>query len=153
MGNLINPDGVGKRRDRLTKAAVLALRELASHKRVSDETRDLVAFLALTLKQVDETIDETCKAWEKRDYWIKADQFRQQWAWTVPTAAQFEQAVMENKWQLIPKAVPELAQRLANVSPPKRIKEGTPWQGSVRPLARETRKGQADRPRLMSLEV
>ncbi len=68
MGNLINPDGVGKRRDRLVKAAVVAMRELAGHKRVNDETRDLVSFLALTLKQVDETIDETCKAWEKRDY-------------------------------------------------------------------------------------
>jgi hypothetical protein len=130
LGSLINPDGVGKRRDRLTKAAVLALRALAGHKRVNDETRDLVAFLAMTLKQVDETIDETCRAWEKRDYWIKADQFRQQWAWTVPTAAKFEAAVLENKWQLIPQAVPELAQRLANVSPPKRIKDGAPWQGA-----------------------
>lgn len=130
MGNLINPDGVGKRRDRLTKATVLALRELAGHKRVNEETRDLVAFIALTLKQVDDTIDETCKAWEKRDYWIKADQFREQWSWTAPTASKFEQAVMENKWQLIPQVVPELAQRLSNVTAPKRIKDGTPWQGA-----------------------
>lgn len=140
MGNLINPDGVGRRRDRLTKAAVMALRRLAMHKRVNDETRDLVAFLALTLKQVDETIDETCKAWEKRDYWIKADQFRQQWAWTAPTAAKFEAAVMENKWQLIPQAVPELAQRLSNVSPPKRIKEESPWQGAYAVLVQKREK-------------
>lgn len=140
MGNLINPDGVGKRRDRLTKAAVMALRALAAHRRVNDETRDLVAFLVLTLKQVDETIDETCNAWEKRDYWIKADQFRQQWAWTAPTAAKFEQAVLENKWQLIPQAVPELAQRLSNVTPPKRPKEGTPWNGAYAHLIQKREK-------------
>ncbi len=130
MGNLINPDGVGKRRDRLVKTAVLALRELVGHKRVTPETRDLVAFLALALKQVDETIDETCKAWEKRDYWIKADQFRQQWAWTTPAAAKLEQAVLENKWQLIPEVVPELAQHLSNVTPPKRPPAEKPWQGA-----------------------
>jgi hypothetical protein len=130
LGNLINPDGVGKRRDRLIKSAVLALRELAGHKRVNDETRDLVAFLALALKQVDDTIDETCKAWEKRDYWIKADQFRQQWAWTMPAAAKLEQAVLENKWQLIPEVVPELARRLSNVTPPKRAVVEKPWTGA-----------------------
>ncbi len=130
MGNLINPDGVGKRRDRLVKNAVLALRELAGHKRVTEETRDLVAFLALALKQVDETIDETCQAWEKRDYWIKADQFRQQWAWTTPAAKKLEQAVLENKWQLIPEVVPDMARHLANVTLPKRNTLGTPWQGA-----------------------
>ncbi len=130
MGNLINPDGVGKRRDRLVKTAVLALRELAGHKRVNDETRDIVAFLVLAFRQVDETIDETCKAWEKRDYWIKADQFRQQWAWTTPAAAKLEQAVLENKWQLIPEVVPQMAQHLSNVTLPKRNTIGTPWQGA-----------------------
>ena len=130
MVNLIKPDGVGKRRDRLIKSAVLEQRELAGHKRVNDETRDLVAFLALALKQVDDTIDETCKAWEKRDYWIKADQFRQQWAWTMPAAAKLEQAVLENKWQLIPEVVPELARRLSNVTPPKRAVVEKPWTGA-----------------------
>ncbi len=146
MGNLINPDGVGKRRDRLVKSAVLALRELAGHKRVNAETRDLVAFLALALKQVDETIDETCKAWEKRDYWIKADQFRQQWAWTTAAAAKLEQAVLENKWQLIPEVVPELAQRLSNVTPPKRVTVEKPWTGAYPTLLeKRERARQAER--------
>ena len=130
MGNLINPDGAGKRRDRLVKSVVLAVRELAGHKRVTQETRDLVAYLVLALKQVDATIDETCLAWEKRDYWIKADQFRQQWAWTTPAAKKLEQAVVEDKWQLIPEVVPEVASHLSNVTLPKRNTIGTPWQGA-----------------------
>ena len=130
MSNLINPDGAGKRRDRLVRSLVLALRELAGHKRVTQETRDLVAFLVMALHQVDGTIDETCLAWEKRDYWIKADQFRQQWAWTAPAAKKLEQAVLEDKWQLIPEVVPEVARHLSNVTLPKRNTIGEPWRGA-----------------------
>jgi hypothetical protein len=129
VGNLINPDNSGKRRERYLKATVLAIRELVGKKKVDDEARDLTAFIVLTLRQVDETIDETCTAWEKRDYWIKADQFRQQWMWTTPAANKLEQAVMENRWQLVPAVVKDMARHLQNVTAPKRD-WGTPWQGA-----------------------
>src|SRR4030095_2906884 len=105
LGNLINPDNAGKRRDRYLKATVLAMRELVGKKKVDDEVRDLTAFIVLTLKQIDETIDETCTAWEKRDYWIKADRFRNDWFWTKTAEGKLHQAVMENKWNLVPAVV------------------------------------------------
>ncbi len=129
MGNLINPDNAGKRRDRFVKAIVLAMHELVSKKKVDDEVRDLTAFIVLTLNQVDETIDETCKAWEKRDYWIKADRFRQDWFWTKTAAAKLEQALLENKWNLVPGVVKDMAKHLQKVTLPKRD-WGTPWQGA-----------------------
>ncbi len=129
MGNLINPDNAGKRRDRYVKATVLAMRELVGKKKVDDEVRDLTAFIVLTLKQIDETIDETCTAWEKRDYWIKADRFRNDWFWTKSAEAKLEQAVIENKWQLVPAAVKEMAKHLQDVALPKRD-WGTPWNGA-----------------------
>ncbi len=129
MGNLINPDNAGKRRDRFVKATVLAMRELVNKKKVDDEVRDLTAFIVLTLQQIDATIDETCKAWEKRDYWIKADRFRQDWLWTKTAASKLEQAVLENKWQLIPSVVKDMAKHLQNVTIPKRD-WGTPWNGA-----------------------
>ncbi len=129
MGNLINPDNAGKRRDRFVKAIVLAMHELVSKKKVDDEVRDLTAFIVLTLNQVDETIDETCKAWEKRDYWIKADRFRQDWFWTKTAAAKLEQALLENKWNLVQGVVKDMAKHLQKVTLPKRD-WGTPWQGA-----------------------
>lgn len=129
MGNLINPDNSGKRRDRYVKATVLAMRELVNRKKVDDEVRDLTAFIVLTLQQIDETIDETCKAWEKRDYWIKADRFRNDWFWTKSAAVKLEQALLENKWNLVPAVVKEMAKHLQNVTPPKRD-WGTPWNGA-----------------------
>lgn len=129
MGNLINPDNAGKRRDRFSKAIVLAMRELVSKKKVDDQVRDLTAFIVLTLRQIDETIDETCKAWEKRDYWIKADRFRQDWLWTNSAAAKLESALLENKWSVMPGVVKDMARHLNKVTVPKRD-WGTPWDGA-----------------------
>lgn len=143
MGNLINPDNAGKRRERYVKATVLAMRELVGKKKVDDEVRDLTAFIVLTLRQIDETIDETCKAWEKRDYWIKADRFRNDWFWTKSAADKLTQAVLENKWQLVPAVVKEMAKHLQDVTLPKRD-WGTPWQGAYA-LLREKREKEAAR--------
>jgi hypothetical protein len=129
LSNLINPDNSGKRRERYLKATVLAMRALVNKKKVDDEVRDLAAFIVLTLRQIDETIDETCKAWEKRDYWIKADRFRNDWFWTKSAASKLEQAVLENKWNLVPTVVKEMARQLQSVTPPKRD-WGTPWTGA-----------------------
>lgn len=106
------------------------MRQLMSRKKVDAETRDLASFIVLTLRQIDGTIDETCKAWEKRDYWVKADNFRQQWMWTTPTADKLEQVVVGNDWKHLPAIVlKDLATHLSNVTPPKRD-WGTPWQGA-----------------------
>lgn len=142
MGNLINPNNAGRRRDRYLKATALALRELVNKKKVDAETRDLTAFLVLTLRQIDETIDETCKAWEKRDYWIKADRFRQEWLWTKPAADKLEQAVLTNQWQLLPPTVKEMARHLQHVSIPKRD-WGTPWRGAYALLLEKRSKAEA----------
>ncbi len=144
MGNLINPDNAGKRRDRYVKATVLAMRELVGKQKVDDQVRDLTAFIVLTLKQIDETIDETCTAWEKRDYWLKADRFRNDWLWTKTAATKLEQAVVENKWQLVPAAVKDMAKRLQNVTLPKRD-WGTPWEGAYALLMEKRAKEAARR--------
>jgi hypothetical protein len=43
LSRLVNPDGVGKQRDRLMKAVTLALKTLAVKKQLDDEAGDLVA--------------------------------------------------------------------------------------------------------------
>jgi len=144
VGNLINPDNAGKRRDRYTKATVLAMRELVNKKKVDDEVRDLTAFIVLTLHHIDETIDETCKAWEKRDYWIKADRFRNDWFWTKGAEEKLRQAVLENKWNLVPAVVKDMAKHLQTVTIPKRD-WGTPWDGAYALLLEKKEKEAARR--------
>jgi hypothetical protein len=130
VSRLINTDGVGKKRDRLCRAVVLAVRGLAVKGEVDDEARDMAAFIAIALGEIHETIDVTVRAWEKRDYWIKADQFRMQWAWAERLSGQVGQAVLLNDWGELAVLLPEIGTRLHNVKLPKRNTLGNPWQGA-----------------------
>ena len=49
LSRVINPDSVGKERTRLIKSIVLCIRELAKQAKVTPETKDLAAFIALAL--------------------------------------------------------------------------------------------------------
>jgi hypothetical protein len=133
----VNPDGVGKQRDRLMKGVTLALRQLATRSKVDDEARDLVAFMALALNEIHETIDVTCQAWEKRDYWLKADQFRREWAWAGKTGDKLERVVLGDMWPNLPALMVDLSKHLEKVNLPKRNTLGTPWTGAFEKLKRE----------------
>ncbi|MCC6190965.1 MAG: hypothetical protein IT318_18240 [Anaerolineales bacterium] len=137
MSRLVNPDGVGKQRDRLMKAVTLALRELAGRNAIDTPTRDLVAFLALALNEIHATIDVTCLAWEKRDYWLKADQFRREWGWAGRAAEKLERVVLGDEWHNLPGLMADLAKHLDKVNLPKRNTLGTPWVGAHARLAAE----------------
>lgn len=137
MSRLVNTDGVGRQRDRLMKAVMLALKTLASRKEVNDEVRDLVAFMALALNEIHETIDVTCQAWEKRDYWLKADQFRREWAWAGRMGDKLERVVLGEQWQDLPARMVDLSKHLEKVSLPKRNTLGTPWVGALTKLKKE----------------
>lgn len=137
MSRLVNTDGVGKQRDRLMKAVTLALRSLATRQQVDDEARDLVAFIALALNEIHETIDVTTQAWEKRDYWLKADQFRREWAWAGRMGDKLERVVLGDMWPDLPALMADLAKHLEKVNLPKRNTLGTPWVGALKKLREE----------------
>jgi hypothetical protein len=52
LSRLIKTDTVGKDRTRLSKAIVLAVRELAKQDDVTNEAKDLAAFIALALQTI-----------------------------------------------------------------------------------------------------
>lgn len=130
LGRVINPEGVGKERTQLTRAVVLALRELMRQTEPDNKTRDLAAFIALALKQVAETIDTSVNAWEKRGYWVKADRFRMEWAWTERYSTEMRKALLENDWPTVAITAAQVTEKLKNVSVPQRHRLGTPWDGA-----------------------
>jgi len=134
VSRLIKPEGVGKTRDRLMKSVAWTLRDLAGKPRLDEDARDMVAYLALALREIYETIDATCLAWEKRDYWLKADQFRREWEWTAATADRLEKIVLENHWDELPALMAELMSRLAKVNLPKKNTFGDGWRGGYAAL-------------------
>ncbi len=134
MSRVINPESAGKDRTRLTKAIVLAVRELAKQKEVTEEAKDLAAFISLALKTISEGIDVSVAAWEKRDYWIKADRFRMDWAWTGQYADKIKVAIFTDDWGTIAMTIPQIAQKFSKIAVSENHRLGKPWVGAFKQL-------------------
>jgi len=134
LSRVINPDSAGKDRIRLTKAIVLAVRELAKQKEVNNEAKDLAAFISLALKTISEGIDASVTAWEKRDYWIKADKFRMEWMWSGQYADKMKVALFTDDWGTIAMLMPQIAQKFSKIMVSDNHRLGKPWVGAFRQL-------------------
>jgi hypothetical protein len=130
MSRIINPESAGKERTQLTRAVVLALRELIQKTSVDDQTRDLAAFIALALASIYETIDISVAAWEKRGYWVKADRFRMEWIWTQSLGGALRTALLAEDWATVAGVSAQVMQKLKEVDVPRRNQIGTPWVGA-----------------------
>jgi hypothetical protein len=134
LSRVINPDSAGKERTRLMKAIVLCMRELAKQASVSTESKDQVAFIVLALQSIAQGIDASVAAWEKRDYWVKADKFRMEWMWAGQVAARMKQALLSEDWSAIAIQMPQIAQKLSKVQVSDNHRLGKPWGGAYKQL-------------------
>ncbi|MBI5352512.1 MAG: hypothetical protein HZB50_07740 [Chloroflexi bacterium] len=135
MSRVINPDSVGKERTRLTKGIVLCIRELAKQNAVTSEAKDMAAYIALALQSIAEGIDVSVVAWEKRDYWVKADKFRMEWMWAGHSAEKMKTAVLTDDWMSVAALIPQIAGRFSKVEVSNNHRLGTPWVGAYTLLA------------------
>jgi hypothetical protein len=130
MSRIINPESAGKERTQLTRAIVLAVRELAKQTDVNQDAKDLAAFIAIALKSISEGIDISVAAWEKRGYWVKADRFRMEWVWTGQVAGKMKSALLAEDWGTIAMLMPQIAQKLNKIVVSDNHRLGKPWVGS-----------------------
>jgi hypothetical protein len=134
MSRIVNPDSTGKQRTQLSKAIVLAVRELAKQTDVTTETRDLVAFIAVALETISEGIDSSVAAWEKRDYWVKADKFRMEWAWAKSASEKMRAAVLSDDWATAAMLSAQIAQKFSKIQVSENHRLGKPWVGAFKQL-------------------
>jgi hypothetical protein len=130
VSRVINPESAGKERNQLSRAVVLAIRELMKQTAVDQNSQDLAAFIALALLRISETIDVSVQAWEKRDYWVKADRFRMEWAWSGRLGEEMKNALKAGDWAKVAMTAAQAAQKLMGVTVPVRHRMGTPWVGA-----------------------
>ena len=130
MSRVINPDSAGKERTRLVRAIVVALRELTRQSGPGAESRDICAFISLSLRAVAETIDLSVAPWETRGYWVKADRFRIDWMWTGQYSEKLRSALINDDWEQVASIVAQVAQRFQLVNVPKNNRVGRPLPGS-----------------------
>lgn len=134
MSRVINTDGVGKERNRLVKAIVISIRELSKQEKPDSKTKDLAAFIALALLGVADTVERTVQPWEKRDYWVKADRFRRDWAWAGKLGKEMEKAALNQDWGMVAVTAGQVASNLGYVQVSPRHRMGKPWEGAWQQL-------------------
>ena len=135
MSRITNVDGTpASQRNRLRRTIAEILRRLSAKKTIDAEAKDMVAFIVFALRSMNESIEQSCVAWEKRDYYLKADQFRREWTWLLPTADRLEDLIVTEEWSLLPTEMAGLAARFSDVKVNQMTKPASLWQGAYQKL-------------------
>jgi hypothetical protein len=130
LSRITNAESGRKDRDRLSKSIIKALRLLVTKPEPDQESYDLAAYIAMALQAINDTIDTSVQAWEKRGYWVKADRYRLEWEWCGEYAARMREALLSDNWQEVAMTAIQTGQKLGKVQLSPRNRLGTPWEGA-----------------------
>jgi hypothetical protein len=130
LGRIIKTGSAGKDRLLLEKGIVVAIRELVKQTDMDKTTYDLVAYIALSLLGIGNTIDDSVAAWEKRGYWVKADRYRMEWNWTSNIGERLLNDLQKGDWENVAKLIAQITQKMSNVKVSQRNRLGSPWIGA-----------------------
>ncbi len=135
MSRITHVDGTPtQQRNAIRRSIAEILRHLMEKKAIDDETKDMLAFIVVGLRGMNDSIDSSATAWEKRDYYIKADQLRREWLWLPDTADRLEAILRSNDWATAPIELAGLAARFSDVKVATFTKSPTLWQGAYKKL-------------------
>ena len=134
MSRVVNADNVGSQRQRLRRTIAEALRHLLAKPDLDEEARDLAALIVFSLREIDAGIEQTTSAWEKRDYYLKADRFRQEWQWVTPAADELEKALREGAWDRLPAILAGLLSHFSDITINRMVRSENLWSGCYRRL-------------------
>lgn len=137
MSRVVNTNSPGKERNQLMRTAAELLRRLSQKPDVDDEAKDMMALLVFCLRQIDAGIESSAEAWEKRDYWIKAEQLRQRWAWAGKSAADLQAVVQNESWEQMPVVMTDLFPHFADIKVTKFTRDAKMWAGAYNRLRAE----------------
>jgi hypothetical protein len=139
MGRVINTDSTGKQRNQLMRTVAEILRRLTQKQSIDAEVKDMAAMLVYCFQEIDEGIEQSAAAWEKRDYWMKAEELRQRWSWAGDIAAQLQAMIYKAEWDLMPQLMLKLLPRVADIKVTKLTRSEALWNGAYKRLMAEKR--------------
>lgn len=137
MSRVVKLDGPGKLRNQLMRTGAEVIRLLGQKTALDDEARDMAALLVYCLYQINDGIDDSAQAWEKRDYWVKAEQFRARWSWAGRAASELEQIVLNETWEQLPAFIVKMLPQFKDIKIVKLTRTASLWQGAYQRLLRE----------------
>jgi hypothetical protein len=137
MSRVINTSGPGKRRNQLRRTIAEILRQLMLKRQLDEEVKDMTATVVLALRGIAETIEESTIAWEKRNYFLKADRFRRSWEWTTVHADRLSKLVLDDGWDRLPRELAMLAPYFNDIRVVKFTRQPSDWQGNYSLLVQQ----------------
>lgn len=130
MSRVLRTESATRTRELLLQAVAVALRGLVASSISEAQLRDRLAFTALALDQIALSANQTCAAWEKRGYWVKADRFRAEWNWLDQPRLELGRALDAGDLTRAAGLAAGLLVRLAGVHIPVRLRQTHPWEGA-----------------------
>ncbi len=137
MSRVINPNAPAKIRSRNRRSIAEILRHFIQKQAIDDESKDMAATLVYLLREINEGVEKTIQAWEKRDYWMKAERFLREWSWAIEAAANIEDVLRHEAWDLLPELLVDLFPRFADIELKKMMRKASLWQGAYQRLMAE----------------
>jgi len=138
MSRVVNTDSVGKARNQRMRTAAEVLRRLSQKTELDDEAKDMAALLVFCFREIDDGIEESMVAWEKRNYWNKVEQFRQQWTWVGRASATLDNLIRTSAWDQLPAQLAGLFSHFSDITISKFTRDSEAWEGAYQRLMGET---------------
>ena len=134
MSRVIATESVGQERHRLRRTIAEALRRLARKQAFDDESLDLASLVVFSLRRLEEGVDQTASAWEKRNYYLKADRFRREWEWLDDTAYALESALLLGQHDRLPTVLASLFPKFGDITIGRYTRSPELWEGAYQKL-------------------
>jgi len=130
MSRLISTEAPGTMRNKLLKLTYLTASELIEQTGLNNKSKDMAAFIVLSLTRISDLVDQTASAWEEMNYWLKSDLFRKEWAWVSVCKEDLKNALLENDWPLIVEVINAVLIYTSVSSKRTRFSQTEPWKGA-----------------------
>jgi hypothetical protein len=124
MGRVINTDSTGKNRNQQMRLVAEVLRRLSQK-------------LVFALRRIDAGIEQSAEVWERRDYFMKAEELRQRWSWAGRLADELAAMILEDRWHDLPLLLAKLLPHVSEITVVKFTSTERDWAGSYDRLIAE----------------
>ncbi len=130
MSRVINTNNPTKLRNQNRRTIAEMLRHIVERGTIDDAVKDMAATIVTCLVEIDAGVLVTIAAWEKRDYWMKAERFQRDWAWAKESAANMDDVLRHEAWDLLPSLLMELMPRFSDIQINKFTRKPIFWEGN-----------------------
>jgi hypothetical protein len=137
MSRIINTDSPGKRRNQQLRTCAELLRHLSQKQEIDDDAKDMLAQLVFSLREINETIEHSAEVWEGRNYWMKAEELRNEWRWAFALSSKIEGLLRNEAYDKFPEVMVELMKQVGNVNVKKFTRPPETWQNAYKELMKE----------------